>query len=128
ADSRPSRLRLRVVQRNVVCRNGLMTVGHCFSFIMGGHSRRVAAMSIPPKLARKLHEVFGDEGTEVMADWMNQQTDSIAEVRADIAELRQETRVEFAELREEMRVGFAKITATMDVKFAMIDAKFAATD
>jgi hypothetical protein len=92
-------------------------------------------MSIPPKLSRKLHEVFGNEGADVMADWMNHQDEGNAEVRADMAEFRQETRIEFAELREEMRVGFAEMTATMekrfaavDVKFAMIDARFAATD
>jgi hypothetical protein len=75
-------------------------------------------MPAPNKVTRKLTEALGTDAGDAMADWMNGNDERLNEVRADIAELRQETSVRFAELRAEMRTGFANV----DTKFAMAEA------
>jgi hypothetical protein len=72
----------------------------------------------PNKVARKLNESLGSEAGDAMVDWMNGTEETTRELRADIAELRQDMNVRFAELRQEMRVGFANV----DAKFAAMDA------
>jgi len=99
-------------------------------------------MPVPNKVARKFNELLGSEAADAMAAWMNGIEDTSRQLRADIAELRQETAVQiadlrqemntrfeaintrFAEQREEMRVGFANVNA----KFAAMDARFATMD
>jgi predicted nucleic acid-binding Zn-ribbon protein len=82
-------------------------------------------MGAPHKFLRKLHEVFGAEATDAMAEWMNRTDDKFDELRADIAELRQEMNVNITEIREEMRVGFARVDARFAAMDAKMDAKFA---
>jgi hypothetical protein len=99
-------------------------------------------MAVPNKVARKFNDLLGSEAADAMAGWMNGIEENSRQLRADIAELRQETAVHIAELRqdmntrfeaintrfseqrEEMRVGFANV----DAKFAVMDAKFATMD
>lgn len=95
-------------------------------------------MPVPNKVARKFNELLGSEATDAMAAWMNGIEENTGQLRADIAELRQEMNgrfeainTRFAELRAEMRVGFANVDAkfaAMDAKFAAMDAKFATMD
>jgi len=68
-------------------------------------------MAIPHQLSRKLHDIFGIEAADAMADWMNGIDGGQSELGADMAEL-----------RHEMGVGFAKI----DARFTDIGAQIAA--
>lgn len=80
-------------------------------------------MAMPRQVAKKLRAMLGDDDGGAMSDWLDSLDSKTDELRAAIAEVRQEThavreeiRVGFArlaasdsELREEMRVGFAQI-------------------
>src|SRR5687767_11769525 len=91
-------------------------------------SLRDHAMPAPNKVTRKFNEALGSEAADAMVDWMNGVEESTRELRADIAELRQETNVRFAELRSEMSSRFAELGEEMRSGFAQVDAKFAAMD
>lgn len=78
-------------------------------------------MSITPRLSQKLHEALGEEAAEFV-NWMYNvdarfgdvaTRGDLAELRADLAELRQEMRVGFAELRQEM----ARLEARFERRF-----------
>ncbi|MGH7677434.1 MAG: hypothetical protein ACRENU_03135 [Gemmatimonadaceae bacterium] len=77
-------------------------------------------MPAPNKVARKFNEAFGSDAGDAMVDWMNGVEEGTREVRADIAELRQEMNVRFAGINE----GFARA----DAQFAALDARFTALD
>ena len=92
-------------------------------------------MPVPNKVARKFNELLGSEAADAMAAWMNGIEEDSRQVRADIAELRQETAVQFADLRQEMNtrfeainIRFAEQRQEMRVGFANVDAKFATMD
>ena len=99
-------------------------------------------MPVPNKVARKFNELLGSEAADAMAAWMNGIEENSRQLRADIAELRQETAVHIAELRQEMNTGFEAINtrfaeqrqemrvgfANVDARFAAMDARFAAMD
>ena len=75
-------------------------------------------MAAPHRFLRKLHDVIGAEATDAMAEWMNGTDEKLDELRADIAELRQEmdakisnVNAKLVETREELRVGFANVEA-----------------
>ena len=89
-------------------------------------------MATPRAVSRRLREMLGAEAAQSMVDWLDgleEHHDSLRhEVRADMAELRQE----FAVLRAEMRIGFAAVDVKlatlreeMRVGFAAVDAKIA---
>jgi hypothetical protein len=75
-------------------------------------------MGAPHKFLRKLHDVIGVEATDAMAEWMNRTDEKSDELRADLAEVRQEMNSGFADVRQEMRVGFARLDAKLEAKFA----------
>jgi hypothetical protein len=65
-------------------------------------------MALPSNLVRKLKEALGEDASEALMDWMGEvdsRRDELADVRADLAELRQD-----------MQVGFAKLDAKIDAK------------
>ena len=88
-------------------------------------------MGTPRSVSRKLREMLGAEAATTMVDWLDEldeRRDTLRlDLRADVAELRQEvaalrsdTRAEFAALREEIRVGLA----SADAKAAQRNADF----
>ena len=64
-------------------------------------------MSIPPRLASKLNEVMGPSAAEDLVTWLDGTNAQHAELRADLAELRQEIRASELRLgaRLEARLG-----------------------
>ena len=68
-------------------------------------------MPITPRLSQKLHETLGGQEGAEFVNWMHEMDarardvathDDLGELRADIAELRQEMRVGFVKIHEEM--------------------------
>ena len=60
---------------------------------------------ITPQLSHKLEQRLGAEGASEFMNWMQRtetRTPDVAELRADMAELRQEMQVGFAKLHEEV--------------------------
>ena len=70
-------------------------------------------MAIPHGLSRKLHEIFGIEAADAMADWMNGIEGGQDELRGDLGEMRHEMRREFASVREEMRAQSSSLREEM---------------
>src|SRR6266516_2824150 len=78
----------------------------------------VPPVPITPRLSHKLHQALGEEaGAEFMA-WMHHVDARVADVvtRGDLAEMR----ADLAELRQEVQVGFAK----MHEEMARLETRF----
>ena len=86
-------------------------------------------VSFTPRLTQKLQQTLGEEAGAEFMNWMhriNARVDDVAtrgdlaELRADIADVRQTTRADIAELRQETQVGFAKLHEAI----AHLEARF----
>jgi hypothetical protein len=77
-------------------------------------------MSIPPRLATKLNEVFGPPAAEDLVSWMDDTRADHAELRADIAELRQEMRATEMRIIARMDKQFADNTAAITAQIASL--------
>ncbi len=73
-------------------------------------------MSIPPRLAGKFNDVLGMDAAEDLVNWMD-------DVRADLAELRQETHSIRTDL-DSVKADVAALSKKMDEGFKAMDAKF----
>lgn len=76
-------------------------------------------MSISTRLARALHQALGDEATEDFLALIDAKDSHFAELRADVAELRQETRVGFARVDarfEQIRADWATESGKLRVE------------
>jgi hypothetical protein len=68
-----------------------------------GHRSYDWRMSIPPRLASRFNEVMGSGAAEDLVSWMDDTSARHAELRADLAEIRQEIRA--VELRLSAELG-----------------------
>ena len=80
-------------------------------------------MSIPPRLAAKLNQAIGTSAAEDLVSWMDNTRAEHAELRGDIAEVRQELRADIAEVRQEVRA----LEARMEARFTALQTELVAT-
>jgi hypothetical protein len=77
-------------------------------------------MSIPPRLASKLHEVIGASATEDLVNWLDDSRAQHVELRADIAELRQEMRVGFGAMPAQLAAHSAQLETRLGERLAAL--------
>ena len=85
-------------------------------------------MSIPPRLASKLNEVMGLSAAEDLVNWMDETREDLIEIRADMAELRQEMRAfelrtdaKFAGLQAAITDQIAKLATELRSEIHVVD-------
>jgi hypothetical protein len=76
---------------------------------------------LPPSLSRKLREALGTDAGGDLVTWLDEQREESAQMRADMAELRQEMHA--MEMRIDKR--FDRMDAMLAERFAQVDTRIA---
>jgi chromosome segregation ATPase len=79
-------------------------------------------MSIPPRLASKLNEVIGPSAAEDLVNWLDETRARHAELRADLAEVRQEVRASEARLDAKFLTQEAKFNGQLAEQLSSVTA------
>lgn len=84
-------------------------------------------MSVSPRLATKLHEALGQEATEDLVTWLDEErSERVAlreGIRADFAEMRQEIHAGFTQLREQLRGEIHAVEKNLTDRIHAVDTK-----